>query len=174
MTSLPDSSLAWVCRSLADFIGREIQADQNKIRVMVGSPSEAAPKDGDFEHRLNLLFYRFEETPISRNRPAVPGNPSPTRHALEQISVHCLVTAFGLPENGVSAGENDLRLLGEVLRVCHEQPVFEVTRSEGERVRIQTALRDLTVEQMHDLWSIQGTVSYRPSLALVARSDFQG
>ncbi len=168
---LPDSQLAWLCRSLADFIGQRIQADQNRIRVMIGSPSDAAPDDGDHDHRLNLLFYRFEPSPAPRNIPMVPEGRPLESQELERVSVHCLITAFGVPEGGVSAGENDLRLLGEVLRIFQEQPVFEATRGDGRKALIQVALHDLTVEKIHDLWSTQGAVGFRPSVALLVRSD---
>ena len=40
------------------------------------------------------------------------------------LRLHCLITPFGAAESPVSSGENDLRLLGEVLRVFHEKPVL--------------------------------------------------
>jgi hypothetical protein len=154
--ALPLSSLAQVCRSVADFVSQQLGASQNHVRVMIGSPSEAAPRQGDQDHRLNLFFYRFE--PAGYGAAAGPTEPWLLR-------MYCLVTAFGVFEDQVSAGENDLRILGEVIRIFHETPVLHALRVEGQSVRAQVVFQPLSVDEINHLWSTQQEVTYRPSVA---------
>ena len=57
--ALPASSLSRVCRAIADFVSAGIDASANSVRVLLGSPSEAA-KTSESQHRVNLFFYRIE------------------------------------------------------------------------------------------------------------------
>jgi hypothetical protein len=40
--ALPLSSLSRICRSIADFVGAELEANSNSIRVLLGNPADAA------------------------------------------------------------------------------------------------------------------------------------
>lgn len=153
---LPVPSLSGVCRSIADFLSQELQASQNNILVLIGRPSDAEPGQGDHDHRVNLFFYRFE-----------PGEfgPAPAPDEPWLLRTHCLITAFGVSENQVSPGENDLRLLGEVIRVFHERPVLDPVEVDGQEVRTRVVLQPLGVDEINHLWSTQGEVTYRPSVA---------
>ncbi|MGD2116698.1 MAG: DUF4255 domain-containing protein [Acidobacteriota bacterium] len=154
--ALPVSSLSQVCRSIADFVSQGLQASQNKIHVTVGSPAEVAPKKAESNHLVNLFFYRFE-----------PGGFGPAADPDEpwRLRLHCLITAFGVQEQQISAGENELRLLGEVLRIFHEKPVLDPVQVDGEQVRTQVVFQPLTTDEINHLWSTQGDVGYRPSVA---------
>jgi uncharacterized protein DUF4255 len=153
--SLPYSSLSRVCRSVADFVGAELEASVNSVRVLIGSPAEAA-KDAETEHRINLFFYRVEPSGFGFGL-------SPGESWL--LRVHCLITAFGAAEGSVSSGENDLRLLGEVIRVFHEKPILPPLDLDGLTVRMQAVFEPLTLDQINHLWATQGDVTYRPSVA---------
>jgi hypothetical protein len=152
--ALPLSSLSRLCRSIADFLGAELEANSNSIRVLLGSPADAA-KEFDTDHRVNLFFYLVE--------PSGFGSFDPDETWL--VRLHCLVTAFGIAENQVSSGENDLRLLGAVLRVFHENPVLPAYDLDGNQVRAQVVFNPLTLDQINHIWSTQGDVAYRPSAA---------
>lgn len=152
--ALPLSSLSRLCRSIADFLGAELEANSNSIRVLLGSPADAA-KEFDTDHRVNLFFYLVE--------PSGFGSFDPDETWL--VRLHCLVTAFGIAENQVSSGENDLRLLGAVLRVFHENPVLPAYDLDGNAVRAQVVFNPLTLDQINHIWSTQGDVAYRPSAA---------
>jgi uncharacterized protein DUF4255 len=151
---LPASSLSRICRSVADFLGAELEANSNSIRVLVGSPAEAA-KDFETEHRINLFFYLVE--------PGGFGAFAPDETWL--VRLHCLVTAFGVAEGPVASGENDLRLIGGVLRAFHENPILPAYDLDGLTVRMQVVFNPLTLDQINHVWSTQGDVTYRPSLA---------
>ncbi len=152
--ALPLSSLSRICRSVADFLGAELEANSNSIRMLVGSPADAA-KDFDTEHRINLFFYLVE--------PSGFGAPAPDETWL--VRLHCLVTAFGITEGAVGSGENDLRLLGSVLRVFHENPILPTFDLDGDLIRTQVVFNPLTLDQINHIWSTQGDVVYRPSAA---------
>ena len=154
--ALPRSSLSQVCRAIADFVSVGLDASANSIQVMIGSPASAAPATTDTSHRVNLFFYRVE--PAGFFTGDTPGDPW-------WVRLHCLVTGFGLDEDKVSAGENDLRLLGEVLRLFHEAPVQSALTVDDETFRLQVLFHPLGADELNHIWSTQGDVSYRPSVA---------
>jgi hypothetical protein len=151
---LPLSSLSRVCRYVADFVGTELEASTHSVRVLIGSPAEAA-KDAETEHRINLFFYLVEPSGFTFGIDPGEG---------WLLRLHCLITAFGAAESPVSSGENDLRLLGEVLRVFHERPVLPVLDIDGHTVRMQVVFEPLTLDRINHLWATQGDVTYRPSV----------
>jgi len=153
---LPESPLSQVCRAIAGFLSERLEASLNHIHVRIGSPADAVPKETDNDHRVNLFFYRLE-----------PGGFGPAADPDEpwRLRLHCLVTAFGVKEDQVPAGENDLRLLGGVLRAFHEQPVLDGVAVNGEEVRTQVVFQPLSVEEINHVWATQGEASYRPSVA---------
>ena len=152
---LPLSSLSRVCRSVADFVGTELEASTHSVRVLLGSPAEAA-KDAETEHRVNLFFYLVEPSGFTFGLD--PGESWLLR-------LHCLITPFGAAESPVSAGENDLRLLGEILRVFHEKPVLPaLDLGGGTAVRMEAVFEPLSLDHINHLWATQGDVPYRPSV----------
>jgi len=152
--ALPVSSLSQVCRSIADFVSQGLEASQNKIDISLGSPAEVAKNQS--QHRVNLFFYRFD--PSGFGPAADPGEPW-------RLRLHCLITAFGIQEQKISAGENELRLLGEVLRIFHQKPILDLIEVDGEQVRTQVVFEPLTTDEINHLWSTQGDIGYRPSVA---------
>jgi hypothetical protein len=123
---------------------------------MIGNPADAAPGDTDGDHRLNLFFYRMEPTEFG---------PSADPDEVWRLRLHCLVTAFGVLEEQISPGENDLRLLGELIRIFHETPILAALDVNGEPVRTQVIFQPLGVEAINHIWLTQGDISYRPSVA---------
>jgi hypothetical protein len=153
--ALPTSSLSQVCREIANVISVGLNASANSIQVMIGSPVDAVPSQSDQLHRINLFFYGIEPTGFYSG--TLPGEPW-------WIRLRCLVTGFGIAENQISAGENDLRLLGGVIRLFHETPVLETFTVDNETFRLQVIFQALSPDDLNNIWSIQGDVSYRPSL----------
>jgi hypothetical protein len=153
--ALPTSSLSQVCREIANVVSVGLNASANSIQVMIGSPADAVPSQSDQLHRINLFFYTIEPTGFFPG--TLPGEPW-------WIRLRCLVTGFGIAEDQISAGENDLRLLGEVIRLFHEKPVLEKFTVDGETFRLQTIFQPLSPDDLNHIWSTQGDVSYRPSV----------
>ena len=153
---LPISSLSQVCRSIANFVSTGLNASANSIRVMIGNPTDAVPGASGGEHHLNLFFYLVEPSGFFPDT-----NPGDTWW----LRLQCLVTGFGIAEDSISAGENDLRLLGEVMRLFHETPVLDALQVENETFRLQVIFQALNPDDLNHIWSTQGDVSYRPSVA---------
>ncbi len=153
--ALPTSSLSLVCRAIATFVSDGLNASTNSIRIMIGSPSDAVPGQSDTQHRINLFFFRIE--PSGFYPGTLPGEPW-------WIRLHCLVTGFGITEDQISSGENDLRLLGEVMRLFHENPVLEEFNVQDETFRLQVIFQPLSPDDLNHIWSTQGDISYRPSV----------
>jgi hypothetical protein len=153
---LPTSSLSQACRAIADFISTGINASANSIRIMIGNPADAVPAQSENQHRLNLFFYLIE-----------PSGFFPDTHTGDcwWIKLKCLITGFGLAEEQISSGENDLRLLGEVIRLFHENPVLNGLEIENENFLLQVIFQPLNPDDLNHIWSTQGDVSYRPSVA---------
>lgn len=152
--ALPASSIATACRSIVDFVDSQIAEGQNPVRMLIGSPADAEPQPGDTDHRVNFFFYRVE--PAGDTASPFPDQPWLVR-------VHCLVTAFAVAEDQTSAGENDLRLLGSILRVFHETPILPEVEIEDETVRPRVIFQALSLGELNNIWSTQGDVHLRPS-----------
>jgi len=148
------SSLSQVCRQLAQQVSNGTNAvDRSRVDVLLGTPAAASPADTDTNHRLNLFFFRFE--PSGFDGALLPGE-------TWLLRMHCLATPFCVDENPIPAGENDLRVIGEVLRHFHEGPVFDLD-VDGDTFRIQVIFLTLGLDQLNQLWSTQGDTPYRPS-----------
>jgi hypothetical protein len=150
---LPESSLSIICSAIRQFVDSSLNAAANNINVSIGAPAEVA--DNDDDHRLNLFFYRFE--PGGFDSDVHPNDPW-------RVRLFCLITAFGILEDSIPAGENELRLLGEVLRIFRETPVLGSVTVSGEQVRLQVVFSPATDEQINQVWSTQGDTTYRPSV----------
>lgn len=153
--ALPLSPLSVLCSHIAEFVKDGLAAPSNNISVFIGAPAEAANKDKN-KHRVNLFFYRFA--------PAGFG-PGPAMDEPWLIRMHCLITVFGVDEDTILAGENELRLLGEILRILHENPVLDAVDVAGRSVRLQVIFEPLGSDDLNHIWSTQGDLTYRPSLA---------
>ena len=73
----------------------------------------------------------------------------------------------GCQGNGAtSAGENDLRLIGEVMRVLHEQPVVSLDGGTASKVAsLEIVPHPLNLDNLNHIWSTQGDTAYRLSVA---------
>ena len=151
----PSSSLSIVCDHIRDFIRTGIDGITNSIEVSIGSPAGVTSEDS---HLLNLFFYRFE--PSGFEAGAQPD------HAW-RLRMFCMITPFAVdePDGGstISAGENDMRILGEVIRVLHETPVLPAVEADGVAVRTRAVFMSTSDEQINQIWSTQGDTHYRPS-----------
>ncbi|ABV94293.1 hypothetical protein Dshi_2560 [Dinoroseobacter shibae DFL 12 = DSM 16493] len=161
---VPTSSLAQVCMQVRDVISAGIQAQARGIEVTMGAPAVVGGIDNPTEHHLNLFFYRFEPSGFQPDtQPDLPW----------RMRMFCMITPFGIVEadggQTISAGENDMRILSETMRVLHETPVLDpVTVSaaggaNGIEVRTRVVFLPATDEQINQIWSTQGETHYRPS-----------
>lgn len=154
--ALASSALSQVCKGVRAYLDSQINgAERSKVSVVLGTPADAASAGAaDGDHRLNLFFHRFEPGGLFPD--TLPGETA-------WIRTFCLVTPFAADEDSLGAGENDLRLIGEVMRVFHERPVLQL-RVDGDDYQLQVVFQPLALEQLNQLWSTQGDAVYRPSL----------
>ena len=131
-------------------------------QILIGNPATAAEliSGQGGKQFLNLFFYRVELS----GHPADATSDDPT-----YVRVECLITAFGNDEGAaaerVTAGENDLRLIGSVVACLHEAPVLALSNPDnGASVALQVVPTPLGVETINNLWATQVNTSYRPSV----------
>lgn len=159
-----DSPLSLLASGLRSLLAQHIEG-LDIGDVLIGTPRQA--KDvatvGDHgpAHALNVFFYRFE--PGAYPSSALPGEPL-------YVRAHCLLTAFasknGTGGDGGSAGQNDLRLLGEAMRVLHQHPSLSLPGTGNEVAAVQIVPIGLSVQELNHIWSMMGAeVGYRPSAA---------
>ncbi|MDV6250473.1 DUF4255 domain-containing protein [Vibrio sp. EA2] len=149
---IADSSLYLICNSVADFIRSGLQTFDNDINVYLGSPANLTERRD--EDRINLFFYRFEPSGFQANaHPHLPWH----------LRLHCMITSMAIDDDNTHPGEDDLRLLGQVLMLFHEHRVQPMLMVNDMPFRLNAVFNPASDEQLNQLWSIQGDASYRPS-----------
>ncbi len=155
---IPPSSLSEMCDNVREVIRTGVDAVARNIEVTIGAPAVIGALDSATEHHLNLFFYRFE--PSGFEAAAQPDLPW-------RVRMFCMITPFAIMEadagGNVSAGENDMRLLGDAMRVLHEAPILDQVSAGGIDVRTRVVFMSTTDEQINQIWSTQGETHYRPS-----------
>lgn len=162
---LPTSSLARICnviREHIDTLGQPTSPADWNVRVTIGAPGANLAATSS-NNTLNLFFYRFE--PFAFAADTQPGE-------VQWVKMFCVITAFGVDEDtdsddvvDFSAGFNELRMLSQVMRLFHEQPVMLIEGDDaGETWHTQFIPRPLADDQINQIWSTQGDTIYRPSV----------
>lgn len=143
---IPPSSLSQVCDNVRDVIRTGVDAVARNIKVPIGAPAVIGAIDNPTEHHLNLFFYRFEPSGFeSSAQPDLPW----------RLRMFCMITPFAITEGErggtVSAGENDMRLLGVAMRVLHETPILDTLDAAGMEVRTRAVFMSATDEQINQI-----------------------
>ena len=150
------SSLSVAANELRTLLQSEID-DIGVDQIRIGHPEDTL---GDMKkelNHLNLFFYNVQ----------YDGYPS---DGLSDdpfyIRMYCLITPVGAKKGSPSPGENDLRLIGEVMRVLHERPMISVRGETSEEIaRLQIVPHPLNLDNLNHIWSTQGDTAYRLSVA---------
>jgi len=154
------SSLSVAARALRTHVAGAVGLPESQI--LIGHPSLAA-KDVEGEANkqfLNIFFYRVEHG-------AYP--PDGAADDPFYLRFYCLITALGTKEtvNGgtISAGENDLRLVGGVMQGLHENPILVLQNDSAQDVaQMQVLMHVLSLDDLNHIWSTQGETPYRLSV----------
>src|SRR6185503_12269288 len=154
------SSLSIAARALRTHVADAVGLPESQI--LIGHPSLASKDVGDETNKqfLNLFFYRVEHGAYRADGTA--DDPS-------YLRFYCLVTALGTKETvgggTVSAGENDLRLVGGVMQGLHENPILMLQDDAAQDVaQLQVVLHALSLDDLNHIWSTQGDTPYRLSV----------
>jgi hypothetical protein len=152
----PPSALSIACTSVRDFLTANLLPGGATVLPVIGAPIDALPANAQAgDHFINLFFYRIEASGFYPDtRPMDPWF----------IRLHCLVTAFSTSEDNIPTGEIDLRILGDAIRVFHEAPVLGPFDIAGEQATLQVVMMPISNEELHNIWSTQGDVTYRTSV----------
>lgn len=150
------SSLSVAANELRALLQKEI-AGLGVDQIRIGHPKDTFDDMKKDKNYLNLFFYNVQ----------YDGYPS---DGLSEdpfyVRLYCLITAVGAKNGNPSAGENDLRLVGEVMRVLHEQPMISVNDGNNDEIaQLQIVPHQLDLDKLNHVWSTQGDTAYRLSIA---------
>jgi hypothetical protein len=140
--------------------------DASNFEVSIDTPAAASKTQqaSGGKSLLNLFFYRIEPSGFYDS---AGGNDR------WYVRAQCLITPFSADDTvsdvhgttTIPQGEIDLRVLGEVLRYFHENPII-VPQNDDEKVAagLQIVLNALSSQEINQIWATQGEVPYRSSL----------
>jgi len=143
--------------------------DNDISRIRIGHPGSNLKEleDAD-ENGLNLFFYHINYD----GYPADGGADNPF-----YVRLYCLITAIGYnirqtaPGNtegrDISKGENELRLIGEVMSVLHKHAIFTLSDADDQEVAtLQVVPHSMDMDTLNHIWGTQGSETpYRLSIA---------
>jgi hypothetical protein len=146
------TAIGMVSESLRDMLAGEM-ALTPPVNITILGPDEPA---GD--RRINLFLYKVAENPFLKNqdwqvRPGSPGRLAPPPLSL---NLSYLLTAYA-PNDALAGNATSHAMLGEAMRVLHENPVvphdYLVTGLEAAREEIRIMSAPLDLEDMSRIWS---------------------
>ncbi len=158
MSDLPVNAISIAANKLRMLLLSEISDLSTISQISIGQPKGTFEDEVD-KNQLNLFFYNVSY----EGYPADGLNEDPF-----YVKLYCLITAVGAKgvAGSPSAGENDLRLIGEVMRVLHQQPVISVDNGNNvEIAQLQIVPHKLNLDNLNHIWSTQGNKPYRLSVA---------
>lgn len=157
---LPVTVMSDAANRIRNLLFGKIDDIDDVTKIMIGHPKDTfVDMDGggvkDKNH-LNLFFYNISYD----GYPADGSSQDPF-----YVRLYCLITAVGTRTGKPSYGEKDLRLIGEVMRVLHENPIVSVGSGNSEIAQLQVVPHPLTLDNLNHIWSTQGDTAYRLSVA---------
>lgn len=155
------TSFSLVAAELRRVLAEEISG-LDESQISISHPGDIKPDKA--ANLLNLFFYRVE----------FAGYPA-DGNCLDSFGyrMHCLITAFGCedvitagdgPPQKLSTGENELRLLGEVVRVLQQKSLIRIDDGEA-ALHLHPLFYPLSLDDLNRIWSTQGDTFYRLSVA---------
>ncbi len=163
---VPVSSLSVAVQGIADFLDGRFGED---VKISTDTPQRASDRvKGGSVHFLNLFTYRV--LPSGFHSATAFNQPN-------FIRINTLLTPF-LTDQDIGAPDDDLRILGQLIRVLHSLPVVPAVlpgNSAGPNdfrsdphldYRLQAVLQAPTMEELNHIWTTQGgDLAYRLSAA---------
>ncbi len=159
---IPVSSMSVTARYLRQILANNIP-DVSVNNIYISNPKDL--NIDTTEQCLNLFFYRVEYSGYPAD--GTPDNPV-------YMKMFCLITALGADvivgdgdnQETITAGENDLRLIGAVIQVLHEHPIIKL-ENEGFPLHLQAVFIPMSLDDLNHLWVTQGNTdnAYRISVA---------
>ena len=156
------NAISTAARNLRAYLATQLVISEDNLLIghptLAATTAEANPGD----QFINLFFFRVEHG----GYPADAGNSDPF-----YVRLYCLITAFGNNETGddgtitISAGENELRMMGGLMAQLHANPVLEIKDLEAHTIaQLQIVLSPLDIKDINNIWSNQVDTPYRLSV----------
>jgi len=144
---LSESTLSLAARRLREVLAAHIEGIE-PANVRIGTPLQVLDTVDD-GHRLCLFLHRVEFSSGAEDEPE------------GSLRARCMVTAFGAEaaeDEGerVSAGENDLRLLGAAIRVLRGHPVLSFPDEAEPVAELHVVPRSTPLPELEHRWSMLG------------------
>lgn len=154
---LPENAISTAARELRSVIAAGI-TDMTEADIFIGHPKWAIDKAMTDKQNINLFFYHLSVD----SYPADGTNEQPF-----YVRIFCLITPLGIDAASASVmlGENDLRLVGEVMAILHKNSTLKINDGSDTVALLEIVPADLKLENLNHIWSTQGDSSYRLSLA---------
>ncbi len=157
---LPITAMSDAANRLRSLLIKEIDDLETISQISIGHPKSTIEGLGGELKNLNLFFYNVSYD----GYPADGSSDNPF-----YVRLYCLITAVcksSVLNSSPSPGENDLRLIGEVMRVMHEQPIVSVDGGGSNVIaQLQIVPHSLSLDNLNHIWSTQGEEPYRLSVA---------
>ena len=160
MAAFAVSGISVAARAFRELLVDKLSLDSaDPVKISIGPPAEAFPEDKpSTTEDLNLFFFHVESG-------GYPPDDSPREPQF--LRVYCLITSLAQSSTTgsdlYSAGEGDLRLIGNVMRHLHENPVLRVPET-GPIAELQIVLSSFSAEDMGHVWASQRETSSRLSV----------
>lgn len=167
MSIPPPNTLSEVAVKLEAVLSAALGSD---VDFHIGAPIDAIPKDSTSKPVVNIFFYRFGASGF------VPDTlyQSPNNQTLYNVDplyirIYCLISVFSnsttnAAEERLSQGVLNLRLLGMIMLALHNTPVVLFSGTSAQ-TNLQIVFKELSSEEINQIWSTQGEATYRTSIA---------
>jgi hypothetical protein len=168
-------AIAAVTSALRQRLQRALDASLPGTRVTIRPPDKA--RDSQAGNQVNLFLFQTSPNASWRNVATEPAAPGGLRQPPLALNLLYLLSAHGRDDDDPEPYSH--RLLGETMRVLHEQPVLDLAElglaPAGSVERVRVTLQPLSLEEMTKLWTIFQTpyrlsVVYEATVVLIDRA----
>jgi hypothetical protein len=168
-------AIAAVTSALRQRLQRALDASLPGTRVTIRPPDKA--RDSQVGNQVNLFLFQTSPNASWRNVAPEPAGPGGLRPPPLALNLLYIMSAHGRDDDDPEPFSH--RLLGETMRVLHEQPVLDLAEPglapAGGAARVRVTLQPLSLEEMTKLWTIFQTpyrlsVVYEATVVLIDRA----
>lgn len=155
--ALHTSGLSIAALALRGLLAENIEGI-TESQIMLGPPAKINESDLNTSPRINIFCYNvLYDVPVT----TMLGQENPV------VTQQFLLTPIGCaqPEIHLTAGEADLRILGELMRVLYQNPVLAIYSDDAPVCKTNLSMRNVSLEEQGKIWGAQKDAIFRPSIA---------
>lgn len=139
---------------------------EQPVPVTIAPPDVTV--DGTSGRRLNLFLFQVTENGQLKNDDLVgAGHPADYGFPPLCVDLHYMVTAHGATETGLDADLQAQLILGDAMRVLHENPVLVDGLDSslmGAAIRLKLVLQRASIEELSKIWTSLPDTAFRRSV----------